>query len=269
MAQLSPVRFRATNAIGELVVGAGLFLFLAGTSTPADIFTDDDLTTPALNPLISGSDGYWPQFYLAAGQVVDVFARQTDDLGSTLLWQALSVASAGLEDVSTFLRDFGADGRVRMVGDSGVVRLEFGDPAGDDVGGKWAISGWNGTDFDAGSIEGPLEVDGTLKVAKASRGVPVALPALDIDVGASNFFTKAISANSIFTFSGATPSAAHIFFLELTITSAAVPTWPASVDYTGGVNPSAALGNGRHILAFTTFNGGDDWALAVVNKALA
>lgn len=263
MAQLSPVRFRATNAIGEIVVGAGLFIFQAGTSTPADIFTDDDLTTPAANPLVSGSDGYWPQVYAANGLLVDFFAHQTDDISSTLLWQALSVASVGPDDVSSFFRDFGADGRVQMRGAAGRVHLEFGDPVGDDIGGSWTIGGWNGTPFDEGVL------DGKVVVAKSSRGVPATVPALDIDVGASNFHTKAISANSTFTFSGAAPAAAHIFFLQLTITSAAVPTWPASVDYTGGVNPSASLGNGRHILAFTTFNGGEDWALSVVNRALA
>lgn len=262
MAQLTPIRFRATNAIGALVVGAGLFVFAAGTSTPADIFTDAALTTPADNPLISGSDGYWPQFYIAAGQAVDMFAHQTDDLGSTLLWQALSVASVGSEDVSTFLRDFGSDGRVQMRGDGGRVHMEFGDPAGDNIGGKFTIGGWNGTPFDEGVL------DGKVVVSKSSRGVPAAVAALDIDVSESNFFTKAISASSTFTFSGATPAAAHIFFLQLTITSAAIPSWPASVDFTNGSNPSTLLGNGRHILAFTTFNGGTDWALAIVNRAL-
>lgn len=262
MAQLSPVRFRATNAIGELVVGAGLFLFVAGTSTPADIYTDDDLTTPAANPLVSGSDGYWPQFYAPSGQLVDMFARQTDDIGSTLLWQALAVASTGLEDVATFFRDFGSDGRAQMRGDSGRVHLEFGDPAGDNIGGKFTIGGWNGTPFDEGVF------DGKVAVTKSSRGVPAAVAALDIDVSESNFFTKSISASSTFTFSGATPDAAHIFFLQLTITSAAIPSWPASVDFTNGSNPSTLLGNGRHILAFTTFNGGTDWALAIVNRAL-
>lgn len=180
MAQLSPVRFRATNAIGEIVVGAGLFIFQAGTSTPADIFTDAELMTPAANPLVSDLDGYWPQFYMAAGQTLDLFARQSDDIGSTMLWQALSVDTVGQEDAASFERDFGSDGRVRIVGDSGVVRLEAGPPVGDNIGGALDISGWNDTPLDTMAIkaseihlDGPLTLndDAPLQLLKSTGSV--------------------------------------------------------------------------------------------------
>lgn len=96
-----------------------------------------------------------------------------------------------------------------------------------------------------------------------------AVPLLDLDLSSADFFTKSISSNSVFTFSNATASAGMAFTLELTISSSAVPTWPANVDYAGGVNPSATLGNGRHVLGFITYNGGVDWTMVVIARAAA
>jgi hypothetical protein len=84
-----------------------------------------------------------------------------------------------------------------------------------------------------------------------------AVAALSIDLSASDFFTKAIAANSTFTFTNPTASKAQAFALKLTITSAAVPTWPGSVKWPGGSAPS--LGNGTHVVGFVTFDGGTTW----------
>lgn len=81
-----------------------------------------------------------------------------------------------------------------------------------------------------------------------------ALGALDIDWSLSEFQTKSISANQVFTFSNITSAKAQAVILLLTISSAAVPTWPATVDWAGGVTPT--LGNGEHIVGFLTFDGG-------------
>jgi hypothetical protein len=81
-----------------------------------------------------------------------------------------------------------------------------------------------------------------------------ALAALDIDWSASEFQTKSISTNSTFTFSNFTASKGQGVILDLTISSAAVPTWPASVKWTGGVAPT--FGNGRHLIGLVTDDGG-------------
>lgn len=86
-----------------------------------------------------------------------------------------------------------------------------------------------------------------------------ALAAVDFDLSAADFFTKSISGATTFTFSNATAAKAQAFIVELTISSAAVPSWPASVKWGGGVDPSSALGNGRHVIGFVTFNGGTTW----------
>jgi len=165
MAQLSNVRFRALDANNAIVSGAGLFIYEEGsTSSFASIYTDASLTTPASNPLTSYTNGYFPQFYIAEGLTVDIYARQTTSVGSTLLWQALSVDSVGNEAVDTFYRNFDTNGRLQAVGAGGLVRLEFGDPVGDNTGGDAVVSGWGGTDLTSYEHRGPMHITGALDV---------------------------------------------------------------------------------------------------------
>lgn len=103
----------------------------------------------------------------------------------------------------------------------------------------------------------------------SSKASVTALAALDIDWSANDVQTKAISSNSTFTFSNFTTGKAQSVTLFLTISSAAVPAWPASVKYGGGVNPSATLGNGTHMLQLTTPDGGTTVVLTVAAKAYA
>jgi len=179
MAQLSPTRFRATDANNVPISGAGLFVYETGTTTKQTLYSDADLTITRANPVVSVSTGYWAQFYIATGVTVDIQARQTDDVGSTLLWEALEVDSTGTEDNTSFARDFGANGRLSAVGASGAVRLQFGPPTGDDIGGAAIVSGQNGTDLDTGEWKGPLSVTGALSVGGAfSPSSSTTLPVL-------------------------------------------------------------------------------------------
>jgi hypothetical protein len=84
-----------------------------------------------------------------------------------------------------------------------------------------------------------------------------AVASTSIDVSVAEWFTKSISGNTTFTFDNPTASKGMGFILELTISSSAVPTWPASVDWAGGSAPS--LGDGKHVLGFITFDGGTNW----------
>jgi hypothetical protein len=58
-----------------------------------------------------------------------------------------------------------------------------------------------------------------------------------------------------------------VFVLELTISSAAVPTWPASVKWAGGTTP--VFGNGVHLIGFVTVDGGTTWKGVVGGVAFA
>lgn len=94
-----------------------------------------------------------------------------------------------------------------------------------------------------------------------------AVASTSIDVSLSDGFTKSISANTTFTFDNATAAKLQAFVLLLTITSSAVPTWPATVDWAGGTTPT--LGDGEHVLGFLTFDGGTTWKGFVGGLAFA
>lgn len=94
-----------------------------------------------------------------------------------------------------------------------------------------------------------------------------AVAAADFDLSLQDFFTKSISADTTFTFSNPTASKAQAFMLELTIASAAVPTWPAAVKWSGGTKPP--LGNGIHLIGFVTLDGGTAWKGVLSGQAFA
>lgn len=110
-------------------------------------------------------------------------------------------------------------------------------------------------------------ITGGMTFSGSTKYNVTAVPLLDIDLASADFFTKGISANSVVTFSNATASKGQGFVLELTISSAAVLTWPASVRWAGGVVPT--LPNGVHMLGFVTFDGGTTWRGVVGGAAFA
>lgn len=124
------------------------------------------------------------------------------------------------------------------------------------------------TNIGAAAAASPT-ITGGMTFSGSTKGNVQAIGALDIDVSLAEAFTKSISANSTFTFSGATASKFQAFVLELTITSSAVPAWPAAVEWAGGADPSSDLGDGTHVLGFFTLNGGTDWTGVVVAQAIS
>lgn len=112
-------------------------------------------------------------------------------------------------------------------------------------------------------------ITGGMTFSGSSKGNVQALAGTEIDASIAEGFTKSISANTTFTITGATAAKMQGFALQLTITSAAVPAWPASVYHAGGSNPSAALGNGTHELGFFTLDGGTTWTMVVMSRARA
>ena len=68
MAGLFPLsRMQQFDANGELLVGARLFLFDGGTTTPRVGYRDSSLTTAHPNPIVADSAGRLPLIYLANG----------------------------------------------------------------------------------------------------------------------------------------------------------------------------------------------------------
>jgi hypothetical protein len=118
------------------------------------------------------------------------------------------------------------------------------------------------------TLDAPTVTNG-VTFSGASKQNVQALAALNIDFSASEFQTKSISSNSTFTLSGITASKAQVVILELTINSAAVPSWPAAVKWARGFNPSSSLGNGKHLLGFVTTDGGTNITGVLIAAAIA
>jgi len=119
-----------------------------------------------------------------------------------------------------------------------------------------ANAGTARTNIGAAASASPT-ITGGMTFSGSSRGNVQAVASTDIDASLAEIFTKSISSNTTFTFSGATASKAQAFALKLTISSGAVPTWPASVDWAYATAPT--LGNGVHWLGFLTDDGGTTW----------
>lgn len=84
-----------------------------------------------------------------------------------------------------------------------------------------------------------------------------AVSALNIDCSTGNFFTKAISTSSTFTFSNVPSSGtAYAFTLEIDVTGTSTAiTWPSSVKFPGDTAPTLT-DTKTHLFMFVTNDGG-------------
>lgn len=103
------------------------------------------------------------------------------------------------------------------------------------------------------------DLAGVLTLTGTTKQNVVEIPAADLDLSSASLFTKAISANTPFTFSNlpVTDLDGMAFAVRLTISNAAVPSWPASVKWPGGTKPP--LPNGTHLIGFLSFDNGTTW----------
>lgn len=109
------------------------------------------------------------------------------------------------------------------------------------------------TNLGAAASASPVITGGMTFSGSVAQNVQ-AIASTAIDWSIAEFQTKSISANTTFTFSGIAASKAQALVLLLTISSSAVPTWPAAVKWSGGSTPT--LGNGTHLLGLVTHDGG-------------
>lgn len=110
-------------------------------------------------------------------------------------------------------------------------------------------------------LTSPSVSDATLTGASyvngSYRSNIVAVPALDIDCSAGNYFTKTINGASTFTVSNVPASRAYSFTLELTHTSGAI-TWFSGVQWPNQTAPTLTTGR-THLFVFVTDDGGTRW----------
>lgn len=110
-------------------------------------------------------------------------------------------------------------------------------------------------------------ITGGMTFSGSTKQNVLAIAALDLDVSATEFFTKSISTNSTFTISNPTAAKGQAFLLFLTISGGAAPTWPANVLWSSGLKPT--LGDGLHVLGFVSCDGGTTWEASNPVRAAA
>ena len=116
-----------------------------------------------------------------------------------------------------------------------------------------------------GTTVGVTTVTTTLDVDGAYTSSVSAVGALDIDLSASNYFTKTIAGDSEFTFSNP-PASGTVgsFTLELTYSSGTI-TWPGSVYWNGNGQTAPTITAGKvQLFVFSTRDGGTTYRGAVL-----
>ena len=67
MTILTPLPFRAVDSSGEILPGARMQFYQAGTTTPVTVYADAGLGVPLTNPVIADAGGLFPPIYLNGG----------------------------------------------------------------------------------------------------------------------------------------------------------------------------------------------------------
>ena len=106
---------------------------------------------------------------------------------------------------------------------------------------------------------GTETVDGVKSFSKNTMTEAIALSGSSIDVSTGSFFTKTISADTTFTFTGVPAGKTCMFTLILTNGGAYNITFPGSVTWAGGTSPTLKS-VGTDFLTFITTNGGTTWS---------
>ena len=112
---------------------------------------------------------------------------------------------------------------------------------------------------------GTIDLDGSLEINGAYKQTVKAVSGTSIDLSTGNYFTKTISGNTSFSFTGA-PSAGTVgsFILELTHTSGTV-SFPSTVKFPADEDVTANLTTGKtHLFMFVTDDGGSRYRGAVL-----
>lgn len=116
-----------------------------------------------------------------------------------------------------------------------------------------------------GTTVGVTTITTTLDVDGAYTSSVSAVAALDIDLSASNYFTKTISGNSTFTFSNP-PASGTVgsFTLEVNYTGGDI-LWPTSVYWNGNGQTAPTITAGKvQLYMFVTRDGGTTYRGALL-----
>jgi len=100
-------------------------------------------------------------------------------------------------------------------------------------------------------LKNAVEVGGPTKVTLGS------ITSSDIDLATGNYFADTLAANTTYTLSNA--GGVQSFQLEVTGASAYTITWPSSIEWAGGVAPSAPATGETDVFTLSTDDGGTSY----------
>ena len=143
MGQLYSFRLQQFGATGVPIPSARLYTFdPVATTTPKATYSDNDLSVSNGAYVQADAAGVFPQIFAANGEA---FYASLRTAAGVEVQQFEFLTALGSDDASSLLRDFTTNGRFQVRGADGIVQIETGDPAGDDVGGDARMGGWEGT----------------------------------------------------------------------------------------------------------------------------
>lgn len=99
-------QFRPLSISGDILPGAKLQFYESGTTTPADVYSDADLTTPLANPVVADSSGEFPPIYLDPAVTYRAILSDEDDVQ---LWDIDPLAPARDYPPGTILMFYGSE----------------------------------------------------------------------------------------------------------------------------------------------------------------
>jgi len=128
--------------------------------------------------------------------------------------------------------------------------------------------------FLALDANGDLGLDAQIQAASYIETVATVTgttPSLDLST--ANSFTITTSGNTTFTFDyssiNLTTNDSYGFVLRITAGGAHTLTWPASVEWPGGVTPTSPASGNTDVFVFYTLDGGTNWYGFQAGDALA
>ena len=215
------------------------------------------------------------QTHASANGILASFTGYSSNSGGAHIVLGKSRGATGTPGTAVWSTGGGDNlGGIRFAGDDGddvvtqaalIVANVDGTVASNQIPGELVFSTANST----GAMTAALTISssqsatfaGAVSVAsKTVSQTATAVAALEIDCATGNYFTKAISASSTFTFANVPASGtAYGFVLEVDVTgSSTAITWPAAVKWPGGTAPTLT-DTKTHVFTFATVDGGTTW----------
>ncbi len=172
MALIWPFGVKLTDSSGNALSGAKLRVYTAGTTTPANLFSDAGLSTGITNPVVADADGMLANggnecaVYIAEGSYDIAILSSADAVLSSV-----DDYAPPSSDSADILRTLTSNARIFITGSGGEVFIRAGSPSPTNTGGDLTLEGWAGTQLDTltlnsaeTSFTGNVDIDGDLTV---------------------------------------------------------------------------------------------------------